>query len=161
HFFYVKDSRRMKMALWILRCYPRRWRERYQEEMLALLEQHYITPKTVIDLFLGALDARLNSIYRSKGGFMFQHIHSNRSLSLIYLCAMAVFLLANSFCVFLLPSHALFSNIIVYNIGFNFIELCISAMSLIALLTKISVIVGNACKQGQWKIVSFALVCLG
>ncbi|WP_067934811.1 hypothetical protein [Alicyclobacillus kakegawensis] len=45
---------------WLLRIYPRTWRERYEEEMLALLEEHKITPATVLDLLIGALDAHLN-----------------------------------------------------------------------------------------------------
>lgn len=32
--------------------------------MVALLEQHEITPWTVLDLLVGALDARLDSHYR-------------------------------------------------------------------------------------------------
>lgn len=45
---------------WVLRLYPRGWRDRYEDEMLALLEDHKITPLTVIDLLLGAADANLN-----------------------------------------------------------------------------------------------------
>ncbi|MBX6353918.1 MAG: hypothetical protein IRZ10_11375 [Thermoflavifilum sp.] len=45
---------------WLLRLYPRRWRERYEDEMLALLEQHTVTPATIADLLLGALDAHLH-----------------------------------------------------------------------------------------------------
>ncbi|MCL6442166.1 MAG: hypothetical protein K6T83_01660 [Alicyclobacillus sp.] len=45
---------------WLLRLYPRAWRERYEQEMLALLEEHKITPATVLDLLIGALDAHLN-----------------------------------------------------------------------------------------------------
>ncbi len=45
---------------WLLRLYPRAWRERYEGEMLAILEQHRITPATVVDLLIGALDANLN-----------------------------------------------------------------------------------------------------
>ncbi|KPV44112.1 hypothetical protein [Alicyclobacillus ferrooxydans] len=45
---------------WLLRLYPRAWRERYEEEMLGLLEQHKVTPVTVVDLLVGALDANLN-----------------------------------------------------------------------------------------------------
>jgi hypothetical protein len=41
----------------LLRLYPRAWRERYEAEMLALLEQHDVTILTRIDLLRGALDA--------------------------------------------------------------------------------------------------------
>jgi DNA-binding PadR family transcriptional regulator len=33
----------MRLVLWILRLYPLAWRERYEVEMVALLEQHEIT----------------------------------------------------------------------------------------------------------------------
>ena len=45
----------MKIVTWILHFYPHRWRERYQEEMLAVLEQHTISLLTLLDLLLGAL----------------------------------------------------------------------------------------------------------
>lgn len=44
---------------WLLRLYPRVWRERYEDEMLAVLEEHKITPATVFDLLIGAFDANL------------------------------------------------------------------------------------------------------
>ena len=58
----------MKNVTWILKFYPRRWRERYQEEMLAVLEQHTISLSTILDLLLGALDARLDPAYRTQEG---------------------------------------------------------------------------------------------
>lgn len=45
---------------WLLRLYPREWRDRYEDEMLALLEDCKITPHTIMDLMIGALDANLN-----------------------------------------------------------------------------------------------------
>jgi DNA-binding PadR family transcriptional regulator len=54
----------MQLVLWVLRLYPPGWRERYEAEMVALLEQHQITLWTVLDLLLGALDARLDPHYR-------------------------------------------------------------------------------------------------
>jgi DNA-binding MarR family transcriptional regulator len=33
----------MRLVLWILRLYPTAWRERYETEMIALLEQHHLT----------------------------------------------------------------------------------------------------------------------
>jgi hypothetical protein len=45
---------------WLLKLYPRWWRCRYEAEMLALLEETRSMPREVVDLLLGALDARLN-----------------------------------------------------------------------------------------------------
>lgn len=54
----------MRLVMWMLRLYPPAWRERYEAEMVALLEQHEITFWTVLDLLVGALDARLDPHYR-------------------------------------------------------------------------------------------------
>jgi hypothetical protein len=43
-----------------LRLYPRAWRERYGEEVVALLREHHAGPWTVLDVVLGALDAHLH-----------------------------------------------------------------------------------------------------
>jgi DNA-binding PadR family transcriptional regulator len=54
----------MRLVIWMLRLYPPGWRERYEAEIVALLEQHEITFFTVVDLLVGALDARLDPHYR-------------------------------------------------------------------------------------------------
>lgn len=56
----------MKLLSWLLKLYPRAWRERYEIEMSALLEEHNVTLFTLFDLLLGALDARLNPLYREQ-----------------------------------------------------------------------------------------------
>jgi hypothetical protein len=45
----------------LVRCYPARWRERYEDEFLAILEERPLGPYDVADILLGALDARLRS----------------------------------------------------------------------------------------------------
>jgi hypothetical protein len=44
----------------ILRLYPRAWRERYGDEIVALLEEHPASPLDHLDLIRGAFDARLH-----------------------------------------------------------------------------------------------------
>ena len=44
----------------ILRLYPRGWRERYGDEVEAILEERAFGPFELIDLFLGAVDAHLH-----------------------------------------------------------------------------------------------------
>lgn len=43
----------------LLRLYPKAWRQRYEVEMQALLDQHEVTIGTRLDLLRGALDASL------------------------------------------------------------------------------------------------------
>jgi hypothetical protein len=45
----------------LVRCYPARWRARYGDEFLALLDERPLGPYDVADILLGALDARLRS----------------------------------------------------------------------------------------------------
>jgi hypothetical protein len=42
---------------WLVRLYPPAWRERYEDEFLALLEARPITPAIALDVFRGAADA--------------------------------------------------------------------------------------------------------
>src|SRR5258708_29294088 len=82
----------MRRGTWIICLYPQRWRLRYEEEMLALIEQHTITSATLFDLLLGALDARLDPLYRTaKPLFLFKN---ERMIATTFLCAYAIFLFA-------------------------------------------------------------------
>jgi hypothetical protein len=46
--------------MWLLLLYPRAWRQRYGEEMAELLRTQNWSPSLVLDLVVGAIDARLN-----------------------------------------------------------------------------------------------------
>jgi hypothetical protein len=50
-----------RVAYWLLRLYPLAWRERYAVEVVALLEQHQVTVRTLVDLGRGAIEARLHA----------------------------------------------------------------------------------------------------
>jgi hypothetical protein len=81
----------MRHVTWILHLYPGAWRKRYEEEMVALLEQHTVTLATCFDLLLGALDARLDPSYKTeKALFLFK---DERMIATTFLCAYAIFLL--------------------------------------------------------------------
>ncbi len=45
---------------WLLRLYPAAWRERYEEEFCALLDECPSNLSVIVDLLLGALDAHLS-----------------------------------------------------------------------------------------------------
>ena len=44
---------------WLVRLYPPAWRERYEEEFLAVLAESRTTPSTALDVCRGAADAWL------------------------------------------------------------------------------------------------------
>ncbi|HZR44324.1 MAG TPA: hypothetical protein VFB12_29700 [Ktedonobacteraceae bacterium] len=75
----------MLWATWLLRCYPRAWRARYEQEMLALLEQHTVTLATLLDLLLGALEAHLDPNYRTVRPFF--GFTDLRSIAITFVCA--------------------------------------------------------------------------
>jgi len=45
---------------WLLRMYPRRWRDRYGDELLCLLEQRDLSASVILDMVRGAVDAWLH-----------------------------------------------------------------------------------------------------
>jgi hypothetical protein len=47
-------------------CHPRRWRERYREEMLDVLDQHHPTARTVASLAASVLSAHADPAYRAE-----------------------------------------------------------------------------------------------
>ena len=77
---------------WLVRLYPHAWRDRYADEMLALLEQHTATPRTYVSLFLCVLDARFDPAFRGNGvGSM---VNSTRRAALRTFWAYVLFLVA-------------------------------------------------------------------
>jgi hypothetical protein len=69
---------------WLILFYPPAWRGRYQEEMLALLEQHNITWRTWFDLLRGALDARLDPHFRTQCGYQDAGVQLRRAHSAFF-----------------------------------------------------------------------------
>jgi hypothetical protein len=57
----------MKLLLWFVRLYPKAWRDRYQVEFIAMLEQ-YEKPRVsdILDVILGAIKAHLQAMLQSK-----------------------------------------------------------------------------------------------
>ncbi|MBN9397436.1 MAG: hypothetical protein J0H83_19465 [Candidatus Melainabacteria bacterium] len=53
-------NKRRRLARYLLWLYPQVWRERYLAEMEELLQEHPLTNWTLIDLFLGSIDAHLH-----------------------------------------------------------------------------------------------------
>jgi WD40 repeat protein len=51
----------------LVRCYPRRWRQRYASELLEVLDQHQAGARTVLSLAGGAVSTHLDPAYRLEG----------------------------------------------------------------------------------------------
>ncbi len=78
------DGTRPRVA-WLLRLYPRRWRHRYEDEVLAALEQHRPTLATWLTFVLSALDAHLDPHFR--GAERRQPMPRVRAMLLVVLAA--------------------------------------------------------------------------
>jgi len=53
-----------RLSRFLVRCYPLRWRQRYGAEVLEVLSQHQPTARTVLNLWAGAVSARLDPAWR-------------------------------------------------------------------------------------------------
>ncbi|GCE19362.1 hypothetical protein [Dictyobacter kobayashii] len=83
----------MQSMAWLLKFYPRQWRERYEVEMLDLLNQQQNTFFTGIDLLFGALDAHLNPHYLTERMLIsMEHIRRIRTANNTIFWAFPVFL---------------------------------------------------------------------
>ena len=54
-----------RLSRFLIRCYPPRWRQRYAEELLEVLDQHQPTARTVLSLWAGAVSAHLDPAWRA------------------------------------------------------------------------------------------------
>jgi hypothetical protein len=84
-----RQSTYQMLSLWLLRLYPRRWRGRYEAEVHALLEAHEIRLRTLVDLLIGALDARLDPAYAQERSVLTMRTPRFTTVSLF--CAFALF----------------------------------------------------------------------
>ncbi|MBO0795183.1 MAG: hypothetical protein J2P36_30170 [Ktedonobacteraceae bacterium] len=88
----------MRIERYLIRLYPRFWRRRYEEEVLALLEQRSPSILDGIDLLFGALDAHLHPHLGATGialcERMRQMLHAIRRSLLMIFSAYAGFIIA-------------------------------------------------------------------
>jgi WD40 repeat protein len=55
-----------RLSRFLVGCYPPRWRQRYAEELLEVLDQHQPTARTVLNLWDGAVSAHLDPAWRAE-----------------------------------------------------------------------------------------------
>ncbi len=90
----------MSLERYMLRLYPRTWRQRYEDEVLAMLEQYPCSFLDGVDLLCGALDAHLHPHLGTTGMPLLERIKQmlsllRRSLLTIF-CAYIGFILAGA-----------------------------------------------------------------
>ena len=79
----------MKIRSWLVRLYPRSWRERYEDEFEALLEECLRSPLDALDIFLGALDAHLELSHETN----WRSINMNNKLRTTILVVFAAYIM--------------------------------------------------------------------
>ena len=79
----------MKWYTWLVRLYPPAWRTRYGDEFQALLEECSISLPDVIDIIIGAVDARLLFNLGVQSNWRFADMMSRRGLAIIGSMVMA------------------------------------------------------------------------
>lgn len=77
---------------WLLRLYPRPWRERYGVEFGALLEDCSLSPFTVFDVMVGALDAHIAP--PDITGRILRMLQQTRRSAITVFCAWIAFVVA-------------------------------------------------------------------
>ncbi len=75
----------------VLRWYPPAWRDRYETEMTAVLEQHQVTLATWVDLLRGMLDARLDPAFGGRMGSVAARL---RRSEIVVFCSFVAFVVA-------------------------------------------------------------------
>lgn len=129
-----------------------------------MLEQHTISLLTILDLLLGALDAHLDPAYRTKEGFVFHRLRDTRTLSTIYLCALAIFLFSATLWTVLNGSLAFQDNPLgstTEAIASTASLVIIPGLSLLAILVVALAIIKNTLKNHRCSTLIFALICFG
>ncbi|MHB8599802.1 MAG: hypothetical protein ACYDER_23725 [Ktedonobacteraceae bacterium] len=86
------SNRYMRVALLLIRLYPRAWRERYQEEMAEVLKQHSVRFVTLFDIMVGALDAHMHADLQPER--IYSMAHTLRVSAIAVFCAFLLFALA-------------------------------------------------------------------
>lgn len=72
----VRRTLAARLSRALVGCYPRRWRQRYGEELLDVLDQHGAGARTVLNLGASALGAHLDPAYRTER-FPMIRLHKN------------------------------------------------------------------------------------
>lgn len=80
-----------KYALRLLHLYPQAWRERYADEAVAILEERPATLRTLCDLVLGMVDARLHGQLLAERNVLMQQRVRNSQVAIF--CSFLLFAL--------------------------------------------------------------------
>jgi hypothetical protein len=88
----MTGARSATRGAWLVRLYPAGWRERYEDEFVAMLEDAHPSLTEYADILLGALDARL--FLRDTTGGTLTMLTRYRAANVAVFCSWILFVLA-------------------------------------------------------------------
>ncbi len=152
--------------LWARRmlcCYPRAWRERYEREMEQVLLSHTVTLWTLLDLLVGALDARLHPDFLP--GRIKTMAYRLRTSEIVIFCAFVAYSVAWLAVRFVRDPISVWEHAVQMHpeIGTALVAVdSAGVMALLALLIggvpMVYVVVRNALRDRQWRLLALLAV---
>ncbi len=127
----------MNSHIWLVRLYPKGWRERYGDEFEALLEECLHSPLDALDVALGALDAHLGN-FNEPNWRIWNMVNKLRTTLLIVFTAYIAFVIAGISLVGLVDDSPAGELMKAGNIGLHLSWTTIAAASAVALLAVVA-----------------------
>lgn len=150
-------------ACCMLRCYPHAWRDRYASEMKMVLQDSPITLWTLIDLFLGALDARMHPDFLP--GRITTMAYRIRSSEIVIFCAFVIYGIAWIAMRFVRDPISLWENVVQVHPEIRMALIAMDGAGVIALLAIVVggvpilyVVLRNAFRDQQWRIIGLLAI---
>jgi hypothetical protein len=148
---YLVWARRM------LCCYPRAWRDRYASEMEVVLQSCTITLWTLVDLFLGALDARLHPDFLP--GRITTMAYRIRNSEIVIFCAFVIYGIAWVAVRFVRDPIPIWESVVQVHPEVRMALMAVDAAGVIAVLAIVVggvpilyVVLRNAFRDRRWRL---------
>lgn len=142
---------------YILKCYPCAWRERYMDEMADLLQSYPVTLWTLVDLLVGAFDARLHPDLLP--GRITTMAYRIRTSEIVIFCAFIVYGIAWFGVRFVRDPLPLWESVAQVHPEIRIALMAVDVVGLIALLAIVIgglpmfyVVLRNSFRERHWKL---------
>ena len=152
-----KDTSQYRLwARRILRFYPHAWRERYESEMEHVLLNHNVPLWTLVDLLVGALDARLHPDLLPRR--ITTVMYRLRTSVIVVFCAFVVYSVAWFAVRFVRDSIPVWEQVVLVHPGIGTALGVVDSVGIVALLAlgiggvpMVYVVLCNAWRERQWR----------
>src|SRR5579864_8547288 len=149
----------------ILCCYPRAWRERYEREMEQVLLSHAATFWTLLDLLVGALDARLHPDLLPRR--ITTMVYRLRTSEIVVFCAFVAYSVAWFAVRFVRDPIPVWEQVVQVHPEIRTTLLAVDSVGVMALLALaigavpiVYVVLRNAFRDRQWRLLGLLAIPL-